>query len=210
MAVGAVRSVGLLGGTFDPVHRVHIELAEAALESLALDHVELLPAARPWQRGDLGAAPEQRLEMLQIACEGHTGLRVNPIEIQRAGATYTVETLRALPSGLHYTWIMGTDQLANFCTWHRWREIIQLVRLAVALRPGTSLTPPEPLASALAAGALIHIPFDAQPVSATLIRNELASGRTADDMLDPRVLDYIRRHYLYTYRTPPLGATSHT
>ncbi|CAM5194485.1 putative nicotinate-nucleotide adenylyltransferase OS=Castellaniella defragrans OX=75697 GN=nadD PE=3 SV=1 [Castellaniella defragrans] len=194
-----VQSVGLLGGSFDPVHRAHIALAQAALDALALDHVELVPAARPWQRGDLGAAPEHRLNMLRLACADHPRLRVNPIEIERAGATYTLDTLLALPQGPRYTWILGADQLANFCTWHRWRDIVQRVRLAVAQRPGTSLTPPDELAAALPAGSLCHIPFAAWDVSATAIRESLATGRPVDDMLDPRVLDYIQTHRLYTH-----------
>ncbi|HEX7386838.1 MAG TPA: nicotinate (nicotinamide) nucleotide adenylyltransferase [Castellaniella sp.] len=210
MAVKTPLEIGLLGGSFDPVHGAHIALAEAALESLKLDHVELLPAGRPWQRGDLGAAPEHRLHMLQIACAGHPGLRVNPIEIQRQGATYTLDTLLALPPGPRYTWIMGTDQLANFCTWRQWPEILHHVRLAVAQRPGTSLVPPAALAAVLRTGDLVQIPFEVQPVSATAIRQALASGNPADDMLNSRVLAYIRTHRLYAPHTPPQDTTEPT
>ncbi|CDM24899.1 Nicotinate-nucleotide adenylyltransferase [Castellaniella defragrans 65Phen] len=189
--------VGLLGGSFDPVHRVHIALARAARDALGLEYVELLPAARPWQRGRLGATPEHRLRMLELACAGDPGLRVNPIELHRAGDTYTIDTLAALPATARYTWILGSDQLANFHTWHRWRELLQHVRLAVAERPGTSATPPPELAQALAPGGLVRIPFTPQPVSATAIRRDLAAGRPVDALLDPRVLDYIRTHRLY-------------
>jgi nicotinate-nucleotide adenylyltransferase len=189
--------VGLLGGSFDPVHRVHIALAQAARDALGLEHVELLPAARPWQRGRLGAAPEHRLRMLELACADDPGLRVNPIELRRAGDTYTIDTLAALPATARYTWILGSDQLANFCTWHRWRELLGHVRLAVAERPGTPVAPPPELAHALAPGGLVRIPFTPQPVSATSIRQDLAAGRPVDAMLDPRVLDYIRAHRLY-------------
>ncbi|GAA0222395.1 nicotinate (nicotinamide) nucleotide adenylyltransferase [Castellaniella daejeonensis] len=189
--------VGLLGGSFDPVHRAHIALARAACDALGLEHVELLPAARPWQRGRLGAAAEHRLRMLELACSGDPRLRVNPIELQRAGNTYTIDTLAALPPTARYTWILGSDQLANFCTWHRWHDLLQYVRLAVAERPGTPATPPAELAQALTPGGLVRIPFTPQPVSATAIRQDLAAGRPVDTMLDPRVLDYIRAHRLY-------------
>lgn len=192
--------IGLLGGSFDPVHRAHIALALAALDTLALDHVELLPAAQPWQRSTLNASPEHRLRMLELACRDEPRLQVNPLELERAGPTYTLDTLRALPQGPRYTWIMGADQLVNFCTWHDWREIIRLVRLAVAQRPGTPLTTPPALATALPAGALQLIPFTARNISATSIRRSLAAGRPADDMLDPRVLDYIHVHQLYRHR----------
>lgn len=192
--------IGLLGGSFDPVHRAHIALALAALDTLALDHVELLPAAQPWQRSTLNASPEHRLRMLELACRDEPRLQVNPLELERAGPTYTLDTLRALPEGPRYTWIMGADQLVNFCTWHDWREIIRLVRLAVAQRPGTPLTTPPALATALPAGALQLIPFTARNISATSIRRSLAAGRPANDMLDPRVLDYIHVHQLYRHR----------
>src|SRR5690606_31660511 len=143
-------------------------------------------AARPWQRGRLGAAAEHRLRMLELACSGDPRLRVNPIELQRAGNTYTIDTLAALPPTARYTWILGSDQLANFCTWHRWHDLLQYVRLAVAERPGTPATPPAELAQALTPGGLVRIPFTPQPVSATAIRQDLAAGRPVDTMLDPR------------------------
>ncbi|MFV0283628.1 MAG: nicotinate (nicotinamide) nucleotide adenylyltransferase [Castellaniella sp.] len=189
--------VGLLGGSFDPVHRAHIALAQAARDALGLEHVELLPAARPWQRGRLGAAPEHRLRMLELACADDPGLRVNPIELRRAGNTYTIDTLAALPATAQYTWILGSDQLANFCTWHHWRELLQHVRLAVAERPGSPVAPPAELAQALAPGGLVRIPFTPWPISATEIRQHLASGQPVGTMLNPRVLAYIRRHRLY-------------
>lgn len=192
--------IGLLGGSFDPVHRAHIALALAALDTLSLDHVELLPAARPWQRSGLSAEPGHRLRMLEIACDGEARLQVNPLELQRTGPTYTIDTLMALPQGPRYTWIMGADQLANFCTWHDWRGIIQRVQLAVAQRPGTPLTTPPLLAEALPPGAPRLIPFTARNISATMIRRSLAAGKPADDMLDPGVLDYIRTHQLYRHR----------
>ena len=189
--------IGLLGGSFDPVHQAHIALALAARDALDLSRVELLPAARPWQRGQLGAAPEHRLHMLELACAAHPGLTVNPVELQRGGTTYTIDTLAALPDSARYTWILGADQLANFCTWHRWRDVLHYVRLAVAERPGAPFEPPAELMQALTPDGLVRIPFTPQPVSATAIRLALAAGQSVDGLLDPRVLDYIRTHRLY-------------
>jgi nicotinate-nucleotide adenylyltransferase len=135
----------LLGGSFDPIHLAHIALASTALDALALDEVQLIPAANPWQRPPLAASPMHRLAMLDIAVRGQPRLRINPTEILRGGQTYTIDTLEQLPRGRDYYWILGADQLANFCSWHRWEDILLLANLAVALRPGTQLTVPAAL-----------------------------------------------------------------
>ncbi|WP_416233061.1 nicotinate (nicotinamide) nucleotide adenylyltransferase [Castellaniella sp.] len=189
--------VGLLGGSFDPVHLAHIAMARAACQALQLSYVELLPVGQPWQRGRLSASPEHRLAMLKLACGDDPQLRINPIELQRPGATYTIDTLTALPRTARYTWILGSDQLANFCTWHRWRDILQHVRLAVVQRPGSPLEPPMELAQALAPEGLVRIPLPPQDVSASAIRQALTQGCLPESQLDPLVLGYIRTHQLY-------------
>ena len=194
------KHIGLLGGSFDPVHEAHVALALAALRTLKLDEVQLIPAASPWQRSGLKAAPQQRLRMLDIAAAKHPGLVVNPVEIERGGATYTVDTLRELPAGPRYTWLLGADQLANFCTWRSWREIAGLVALAVAVRPGTPLRAPAELDAWLAAHqrALKQLPFQPMDVSASDIRARLAQGGTTAGLLDPDVAAYIAANHLYT------------
>ncbi|KAG0750982.1 hypothetical protein G6F24_014752 [Rhizopus arrhizus] len=142
-----LKRIGLLGGSFDPVHVAHLALSKNALQNLGLAAVELIPAANPWQRAALHATGQQRCAMLDLAIAGHDGLVVNPIEIERGGATYTIDTLRALPQDARYVWLLGADQLANFCTWRNWRDIASLVDLAVATRPGPPLPPPAELAA---------------------------------------------------------------
>ncbi|MNX90448.1 putative nicotinate-nucleotide adenylyltransferase [compost metagenome] len=194
-----MKRIGLLGGSFDPVHVAHIALAQNALQALSLAEVQLIPAANPWQRAALHATGEQRRDMLQLAVAGHPGLVVNPIEIQRGGATYTIDTLRALPQDARYAWLLGADQLANFCTWRDWREIARLVDLAVATRPGTALNaPPELAAWLLEQGReLQELPFPPMPVSASEIRRRLAQGESTDGLLDVPVAAYIAAHHLY-------------
>lgn len=198
MAVNNAR-VGLLGGSFDPVHRTHIALALAARTALNLDRVQLIPAAQPWQRGPLRASSEDRLRMLELACRNDPALGINTLELAREGATYTIDTLESLPPASHYVWILGADQLANFCSWHRWQDILRRTQLAVAQRPGLSSSPPAALAQRLAQNGqtLLHIPFEPSSISATAIRQRLAKGEAVDDMLDPLVLDYIRARDLY-------------
>lgn len=195
----AVKKIGLLGGSFDPVHLAHIALAETARQALGLESVQLIPAADPWQRPALKATSEQRLAMLEIATRHYPHLHVNPVEILRGGTTYTIDTVRQLPDGAEYFWILGADQLRNFCSWQYWQEITNLLTLAVAQRPGGPLTAPQALTEHLEAqgGQLIQLPFQPTTISATFIRERLATGESTDKMLDPAVAQYIQQNRLY-------------
>ena len=194
-----MKRIGLLGGSFDPVHVAHIALARSALQALGLAEVQLIPAANPWQRAALHATAQQRRDMLELAIHGHPGLAVNPIEIDRGGATYTIDTLRALPQDARYVWLLGADQLANFCTWRDWQDIARQVDLAVATRPGTALSAPPALAEHLRGRGrdLQELPFSPMPVSASQIRQRLAQGEPTEGLLDPAVTAYIAAHHLY-------------
>jgi len=191
--------IGLLGGSFDPVHIAHISLAQAALNALDLDQVQLIPAGQPWQRPPLGALPLDRLNMLKLATRDLTSIVINPIEINRTGPTYTIETIEALDPGHDYVWILGSDQLQNFCTWNRWSDIAEHVQLAVAQRPGSSLNAPKALAQFLSARhrKLLVIPFEPLDVSATAVRQRLAQQQSARDLLPEVVEQYIHEHGLY-------------
>jgi nicotinate-nucleotide adenylyltransferase len=137
--------------------------------------------------------------MLELAVAGRSGLSVNPVEIERGGPTYTVDTVRALPAGPRYVWLMGADQLANFCTWNDWQGIASRVGLAVAVRPGTPLRAPGELMQWLAerGHCLIELPFTPLDVSASNIRARLAQRQPTADVLHPDVAAYIRVHNLY-------------
>lgn len=191
--------VGLLGGSFDPVHLAHIALAQAALTGLDLDRVELIPAANPWQRAPLAASPADRIAMLQLALRDAPGLSVNTIEIERGGQTYTADTLDQLPPNAEYYWILGSDQLANFCSWHRWRDIAGQAHLAVAQRAGASASPPPELRRHLDSlgRKLLALPFEPASISSTQIRQHLAKGEPTDGLLDVAVAQYIREKGLY-------------
>lgn len=191
--------IGLLGGSFDPVHYAHIMLAETAYRELDLNSLQLIPAGNPWQRGPLATKKHHRLAMLRLATGKRTWLQINTVEMDRDGPTYTIDTIKQLPPAHDYYWILGSDQLNNFCTWRAWQDIAQHVQLVVAERPDNPGVLPEPLARHLQAlnRTIIHLPFSPQAISATQIRSLLAQGKSADSYLDPAVATYIRQHQLY-------------
>ena len=198
----AVSRIGLLGGSFDPVHNAHLALAKTALHSAGLDRVEFLPAASPWQRAPLGASAEHRLAMLELATRDIANVSVNPLETLRRGPTFTVDTLRALDAGdtaTEYCWLLGSDQLVNFCTWHAWEEIIRRVSLVVAARPGSPLAAPPELACELQqlGKALQVMPFSPNPISASEIRRRLAHNQAIDGLTPAAVVEYIKTNHLY-------------
>jgi nicotinate-nucleotide adenylyltransferase len=191
--------IGLLGGSFDPVHSAHLALAQTALVTLPLDEVQLMPAGQPWQRPPLGASPAHRLAMIKLAVGQAKGLQVNPIEIDRTGPTYTFETLALLPQEHEYFWILGADQLENFCTWREWSTIANKVQLVVAQRPGSKVAAPAALAAWLTQHNrhLVHLPFDPLDVSANEIRQRIARGDSTRDLIPEAVGQYITEHGLY-------------
>jgi len=195
----ALKRIGLLGGSFDPVHLAHTALAQAACTHLGLDELQLIPAADPWQRPPLAAGAQQRLDMLRLAIAGQARLRVNPVEIERGGKTYTIDTLEGLAAGPEYYWILGADQLRNFCSWHRWADIAALVRLAVAQRPGSGSLAPRELDAVLQSldRRIVELPFEPMAVSASDIRRRLAAGQPTQGLLDASVARYIAEHRLY-------------
>ncbi|MCQ9616834.1 nicotinate (nicotinamide) nucleotide adenylyltransferase [Paenalcaligenes niemegkensis] len=199
----AVERIGLLGGSFDPVHLAHIELAQNAVESLHLDQLQLLPAANPWQRAPLAATAEHRLAMLKLASAGYPKLSINTSEIERGGATYTIDTLRELPPGPVYYWVIGADQLQNLCSWRDWQEIVQRVELAVGRRPGNELIAPDSLHKQLLQlnKSLHYLSLPPIYLSATEIRRRLAQGAGTEGLLDPSVATYIQHHRLYQPNT---------
>ncbi|WP_028356946.1 nicotinate (nicotinamide) nucleotide adenylyltransferase [Brackiella oedipodis] len=191
--------IGLLGGSFNPVHLTHVQLALAAWQQLSLQEVQLLPAAQPWQKDPLEASTTDRVAMLRLAIQDYPQLHINTTEIERGGPTYTIDTVRALPKTHEYVWIMGSDQLQNFCTWNGWQEIVELVYLAVAKRPDYELKLPAPLQQHLQhlKRPVYLIDFAEHEVSSTDIRQTLEQHRFPAHKIHPDVYRYIQEHHLY-------------
>lgn len=195
--------IGLLGGSFDPIHIAHTELACAARDHLNLNNVMLIPASQPWQRETLQVNGKQRLEMVKLAIANEPNLTVNTLEIDRGGPTYTIDTILLLDPKPHYFWLLGADQLNNFCTWHKWADIAARVTLVVAQRPHSTLHVPNPLQERINNGcaALEVLPFEPLAVSASDIRQRLANKQSVDGLLDKQVIQYIKAHNLYCIKS---------
>lgn len=210
-----VRRVGLLGGSFDPVHQGHLALGRVALQQLGLDELRFLPVGQAWQKSRPLSPAADRVAMLALALAeaGEPAFRLDDLEVKREGPTYTVDTVEALQQSdalagrpaAEWILVIGQDQFANLPTWHRWPDLLTRVTLAVAARQGVAVAPPP----ALAAGRLPHgAPFSwvrldlpEQPVSSTAVREFLARGRPAAELapalVPASVAGYIANHQLF-------------
>ncbi len=189
------RRVGLLGGTFDPVHTAHVALARAALTGLQLDEVRWIPAGRPWQKGDITDAVH-REAMVRLAIAGEPRFTVDRIEIERQGASYTLDTVRALQQrepGTEWVLLIGQDQYAGLHTWGNWPDLLARVTLAVANRPGV----PAAVHPTVLAHPHRAVPLAMLDISSTDIRARAAAGQDISQLVPPKVARYIEKHQLY-------------
>ena len=187
--------VGILGGTFDPVHVAHLAVAVAAKHQLHLDRVLFVVANVPWQKARLRhvSNAEDRLAMVEAACAGYPGLEPSRMEMDRGGDSYTADTLAALRApGRELFLIIGSDLVKDLTTWKRWGEIPALCTLAVAYRPGESET------ADLAPGwKTTPIRMPAVEISSTELREMVAEGRPVDFLVPAPVIDVMDRRGLY-------------
>lgn len=191
------QSIGMFGGTFDPVHVGHLILAERAREELGLDLLLFVPAFIPPHKitGRKIASAESRADMLRLAIAGNPGFRVENREIERQGISYTVETIRTLREAYpdaRFTLLIGADNARDFRTWHQPEAIAQLADVAVWARPGISLSD-----ELLPGIPLQQISSPLFEISSTDIRERLAAGRSIRYLVPDPVLQYIDRHGLY-------------
>jgi nicotinate-nucleotide adenylyltransferase len=195
-----VERLGILGGTFDPVHVAHLAAAAAARDELGLARVLVVVAGDPWQkRGRVCAPAEDRYEMVAAAIDGVEGIEVSRLEIDRAGPTYTVDTVEALrgeASERELFLIVGSDVAASIDTWHRADALRAAVTLAIVDREGVAPSAASPAAPPGWRSVWVHMPR--LDVSSTELRRRVAAGESVDFLIPPPAARVLRARGLYT------------
>lgn len=206
--------IGILGGSFDPIHYGHLHIAQTLYQQLHLSEVRFIPCKNPVIDKKVYASAQQRLIMLQRALQDCPYFSIDEQELHRTTPSYTIDTLIALrlelggtPLGL----ILGYDNLAHLNHWHQWRSLIQYAHLLIVPRPdqadtystdigvfveGYQIDDPS-LLSQQASGLLFITHVKPLPISATSIRKKIAAGQYPVGLLPPSVLDYILEQKLY-------------
>ncbi len=196
----AIARLGVLGGAFDPPHRAHFALAQAALHQLQLDHLRVIPTGQAWHKARTLTAVEHRLALCALCFAGLGRTVVDPRETLRSGATYTFDTLTELRSefpAAQLFLILGEDQARVFTTWHRWEAIAKLAIICVAARADESgVTVGFPTGTA-PKPPFQRLELPLLPLSATDIRQRVASQKSVSPLVFDSVARYIEQHHLY-------------
>ena len=187
-----VMRVGILGGTFDPIHIGHLIAASSVYEALNLDSVVFIPAGDPWQKRDRDLSPgQQRLEMVKLATENDARFQVSDVEIARSGPTYAVDTVREWkrvnPSDELF-WIVGSDALSGIPSWHEWEALVSEVTIVAVNRVGQNDSVPFDFVS---------VDMPEVRISATELRDRFTNGLDTQYLVPKNVSQYISDQGLY-------------
>ena len=195
--------IGILGGTFDPIHEGHLRIAESACDCLGLDKVIFIPAGRPWLKsGQSVTDPVHRLAMVELAIEGNPHFEVSRIEIERPGPTYTVDTLTELRHCMgdaELYLILGMDSVRDLGRWRQPERIFELCSVVAVSRPGVADVSTGYLEQVFpaSAGRVRTVSGPMADTSSTDIRSRVEEDATLRDVPDS-VRDYIHKHALYS------------
>lgn len=212
-------AVGILGGTFNPIHFGHLRMAQELAESLSLNEVRFIPSANPPHKPMPQVSAAHRAAMVQLAIADNPLFKLDNCELLRTGASYTIDTLQSLRDELgaqaSITLFMGTDAFTKLNTWHRWQDLLSLCHIGLVARPSVPNQPKTglpkvlesylqqhytELADDLAAhpcGSIHMQPITALDISSTAIREALQNKQSARYLLPDAVLSYIKEHQLY-------------
>lgn len=196
--------IGVLGGTFDPIHKGHLAIAEAAMKRLGLDEVYFVPSARtPLKESDTILAAEHRVKMVRLAIAGYPYFKLSTIEIDRPGPSYTVDTIAQLRDSLgadnELYFIIGLDSLVQLPRWREVARIIQMCQLVAVPRPGYSLPDKDSLEAVIPgiSQRLIILDEPKMDISATEIRQLAKRGESISHLVPEAVAEYIKKNKLY-------------
>ena len=211
---GVNHRIGVMGGSFNPVHCGHLSVARDVKAALKLDRMALMPAAQSPLKGVHSVSAEHRAAMLELAVAPHPELDLDLRELSRKGPSYTIDTLKelrealGLQASLHF--IMGDDLLPSLTRWSRWQEILHYAHVVVVSRPGTFPTVPETVAAwwshhemSLDAlhqspcGGVSRVECSLVNVSSTAIRTAIELGSPVSEVIPDSVIEYITQHNLY-------------
>ena len=191
-----MKRIGLFGGSFDPVHNAHIALATTALAQLDLDELRWIPVGQPWQKTRQLADAADREAMVRLVIADEPRFVLDRSELRRRGPSFTLDTVRemvAADAGAEWFLILGQDQYAGLHTWRDWRELLGLVTLAIANRPGAALA----VNTQIARVAHQAMPLPMMDASSTEVRRRVAAGESIADLVPATVARYIDQHRLY-------------
>jgi nicotinate-nucleotide adenylyltransferase len=191
------RRVGVMGGTFDPIHHGHLVAASEVAGQFELDEVVFVPTGRPWQKdAQEVSSPEDRYLMTVIATASNPTFSVSRVDIDRAGETYTLDTLRdlreAAPEGTEFFFITGADALSQIFGWHNAHEMFELAHFVGCTRPGHTLSDPG-----FPDGGVSLVEVPALAISSTDIRARVAGGNPVWYLVPDGVVQYISKRGLY-------------
>lgn len=206
--------LGVLGGTFDPIHYGHLDAAAAARDSLSLDEVLFLPAHdQPLRTNDPGTSGFHRFAMVTLAVNECRAYRVSDAELLREGTSYTIDTLRHLHaegwSASQIFFILGADAVAEIAKWRGYPELLDAAHFVVVSRPGVALDAAIARTPGLAARVTI-LEASTRDVSSTTIRQRLAAGESIEDLVPASVSRHILAHHLYGAVDQLHGEDQHT
>ena len=196
----AIARLGMLGGAFDPPHRAHFALAQAAIDQLQLDQLRIIPTGQAWHKVRALSAPEHRMAMCELGFAGLNRAMIDPRETLRSGATYTFDTLSELrvefPVAQLFL-VLGEDQARAFTTWHLWEAIAKLAIICVAARADDSGNSVVSSAESAPTFPFERLELPLLPLSATDIRQRVASHKSVSPLVFDSVARYIEQHHLY-------------
>jgi nicotinate-nucleotide adenylyltransferase len=198
-----VRRLGILGGTFDPIHHGHLLAAEEAYHQLALDRVLFVPAGIPPHKPARPiSAAGHRVRMVELAIAGKPHFSLSRVDVDRPGPSYTVDTLELLRarwgSGPRFFFIEGNDSLSDIACWYQPQRLIELCELAVVARPGSQIDLPELERRLPGITGRIHwVKIPLLEISSSDLRTRVRAGRSISYLAPREVEAYVRQHRLY-------------